>query len=472
LPNLENQVKSEGFCLLRLCEDLREFIRSGQARKTYLYETKGFLEHIKTSLTAIEDFVREVINNPPIAPLIKLKLRDLGEIKKGLSWLYMLTKQTIDADSLSIPFSLTTFLNYMANNLQKTKPVSLVVIGSLDLMYYKYDLKRLRDLTRYLETRIKDYPKLSEDIGILMFPYCAAQEVLVNCILFHEMGHYVYENTKLENSFLNDIEKDLLEFTKNTQIITKLDRPLLAWKPLLNYVRHLILNWADEIFADIFAIRTLGPAFHLACLEMEQILPTNIKRSKAFSITHPADDFRFKAHAKWLSDGEWDDTIKERMPSVFERLQECKKLDIKNFTINCIPPLEEKKDLEDELHKWMLREFEKTIVRIEEELSAKLKDFENPFSDFNKYNSLVGVCLEHGIVPSTVYDNKQKHHPSPTTILNSGFFFYLGGMDALLEKVENNDSDIDKRMNYEKRLNQWLAKAIEDWQILLEEGKL
>ncbi|MDH4241143.1 MAG: hypothetical protein OEW48_16415, partial [Phycisphaerae bacterium] len=363
---------------------------------------------------------------------------------------------------------------------QKPKKVSLVVLGSSNLMYYKYNLKHLRNLTRRLRsTVIKNYPLLPEDIGILKFPYCAAQEILVNCILFHEMGHYIYEKTNLEEQFLNDIESNLAKFVQDNKIIEKLKPkdPDLACNKLFIYAGGLMSSWAEEIFADIFAIRVLGPAFHLACLEMEQILPTDIKRNKNFSRTHPADDFRFKMHAKWLSDGEWDEIINKRTPPVFARLTLCKKLQLKNnyFSINCEPPLgesDESKDLKEKLHTWMFKEFEKMVIKVEDELSTKLKDYENPFSDFDKYNSLVRVSLEHGIVPSTVNDNKQKHHPNPTTILNSGFFFYLGGMDALLEKVENDDSDVDNRMNYEKRLNQWLAKAIEDWQILLEAGKL
>lgn len=235
-------------------------------------------------------------------------------------------------------------------------------------------------------------------------------------------------------------------------------------------------SWADEIFADIFAIRVLGPAFHLACLEMEQILPTDIERNRNFSRTHPADDFRFKIHAKWLNKSKWDDTIRNRTPEVFDRLTVCKKLRLKNnyFSINCKPPLEDKQDLEDKLHNWMLQEFEKMVKKIEPVVSDELKNLPKPFYDFNENYKFVITCLEHGVVPSTVYNEKKQKrcHPNPTTILNSGFFFYLGGMGKLLEKVVSNDPDIDKRIHYEKRLNQWLAKAIEDWQLLFEEGKL
>lgn len=246
--------------------------------------------------------------------------------------------------------------------MQKQGKASLVVLGSSDLMYYKCNLKHLRNLTRHLEsTVIKDYPVLPEDIGILKFPYCAAQEVLVNCILFHEMGHYIYEKTNLAQSFLNDIESNLTKFVQDNEIIEEL-RPkdrILAFNKLLIYVGGLTASWADEIFADIVAIRILGPAFHLACLELEQVLPTHIERNRNFSRTHPADDFRFKMHAKWLSDGEWDEIINKRTPSVFDRLEKYKKLKFKNkdFSINCEPPLEGNKNLKEKLHTWMFKEF-------------------------------------------------------------------------------------------------------------------
>lgn len=482
MPDLDAQVKNEGVRILRLCKDLSEFILSGQARKTYLVETEHFLEYIKKSLEAIDEFVKQTITKEMPPPLAKVRLKGFDLIREGLSWIYIFVKEAIDADTLSIPYSLIIFLNYVATELQKPEKVSLVVLGSSDLMYYKYNLKNLRNLTRHIASKvIKDYPVLPEDIGVLKFPYCAAQEVLVNCILFHEMGHYIYEKTNLEQQFLHDIESNLTTFVQDNKIIEELKPkdPDLAFKKLFIYVGGLMSSWADEIFADIVAIRILGPAFHFALLVLEQILRTDIKRNRNFSRTHPADDFRFKIHAKWLNKGIWDDIIKDRKPDVFDRLKECEKLEFEkeDFSISCEPPLGEDKDLKEKLHTWMFEEFEKMVVKVEEEALAKTAGQE-PISDFNKNknesnDSLITKALEHGVVPSTVYDKKkQKRHPNPTTILNSGFFFYLGNMDSLLEKVESSDSDIDKRMNYEKRLNQWLAKAIEDWQILLMENKL
>lgn len=469
MPDLREQVKNEGFCLLALCRDMSAFIESGRTRKTYVIQTVVFLDYILKSLKSVERFVRPVIRKAPEEELLRSKLRDFNLIKKAISWLYVITKEAIDADTLSIPYSLTTLLNGIVRKLEKRKNVRLVVLGSADLMYYKSNLERLRNLTRNLKSVIKNYPVLREDIGILKFPYCAAHDVLVNCILFHEMGHYIYERTELEKDFIQKIETDLTTFVISEDIFGELrpDELSAAWNALLLYACVLMTAWADEIFADILAIRVLGPAFHLACLQMEHILPASTGGDKDFSRTHPADNFRFKIHAKWLKDGEWNDVIKGRTPEIFKRLEDCKELELKDFKIECQPPLQGNKDLEEKLHKWMLEKFGEMVLKIEVMVSDKVTKVGRPIDDFTTTDWLVTEYLEHGVVPSTVCDKqKNKYHPNPTTILNSGFFFYLGGMKKLIEKIRAKVRQPKKRLKYEKRLNEWLAKAIEDWQIL------
>jgi hypothetical protein len=103
LPVLDAQVKNEGIRILRLCQNLNEFILSGQARKTYLYQTENFLEYIKTSLKAIEKFIRATIEDNIDPPLAKAKLKGFDLIREGVSWLYTLVKEAVDADTLSIP---------------------------------------------------------------------------------------------------------------------------------------------------------------------------------------------------------------------------------------------------------------------------------------------------------------------------------------------------------------------------------
>lgn len=472
--HLSQQVQNEGFCIIRLCKSLSDFVRFGRFRKTYLNETDDFIVFIGKVLDAVDSSVRDAITNPIAPPLIKSKQREFQQIRKALSWLYVFTKEAIDADTLSTPYSLTIFLNHIANQLKKPK-VSLVVLGSSDLMYYKYNLLDLRQLTLYLNSVIPDCPKLTDNIGILKFPYCAASEILTNCILFHEMGHYFYENSGLYSQINSFIAKEFeCFFNDNNQkdiLIKSTVFPLSGKKWLSNYVSKLLLNWSDETFADIFATRVVGPSFHLAFLELEQILDTDISRNRKFSSSHPADDYRFKLQASWLKQGKWGDIIKDRMPLAFDKLEECNKLAIKNFSINCKAPLKDN-DLEQKLHRWMLEVFEKIVVKVEDDISELFKVIDNPVDDFFRYDELITSYLKHGVVPSTFYDNDGKEkYPNPITILNSGFFFYTTKMGDLLKIVKNSDSDINNKIHFGKRLNEWLAKALEDWQITQELNK-
>ena len=460
-------------------------MRLGRTRKTYINETGELLDYIERSLDFVEDFVKEALGGVEKIndALVKGRIIDFDLVKRGLSWLYMLAKEAIDADTLSIPYCLTTFLNSIAREVYGEDKVRVVVIGGSDLMYYKYNLGRLREVTRKLQIPIPKYPELPEKIGILKFPYCASREVLVNCILFHEMGHYIYEKIGLHADLSKILAKDLWQFFVDKRIFAgfdpkDVDSTWKKWRKLLNYVKDVMTRWADEMFADIFAIRLIGPAFHLACRELEQILPSENGQRTSFSRTHPADKFRFKIHAKWLSEGGWDKIIRSRTPEVFEELEACKGLEVKggHFSINCESPLSQTEGLEKKLHKWMLKEFRKVVVKVEEAVEEIFPGQEKPIDDFNKNDFLVTRFLEHGIVPSTVYDEKteEKRHPKPTTVLNSGFFFYLSGMKELLSRVEVKDDsdDVKKRLTCEKRLNEWLGKAIDDWQILKSEGKV
>lgn len=491
--DLAERVKREGACVLRLCGDLAQFIKSGRSAKTYLFETDEFLCYISQALSAIERFTTESIAAKIEPVLVESRLRDLGHIKIVLSWLYSLSKEAIDADSLSIPFSLVTFLNHIARELQKDTSVSLVVTGTSELNYFKNNLKPQRDLSQRLASSVvSDYPILSEKMGILNFPYCASSEVLINCDLFHELGHYVYESTDLEQTFFGEIEEKCLEFVQENPLPPTGHGINFVSPKVLNYVRSLLLNWTDEIFADAFAIGVLGPAFHLAYLEIEQIIPIlsshdmenldifgvgvdDMRKAKrlTFFETHPATNFRFRTHASWLHDQGWDKTLKTRAPEVFSELQTCRSLTVGDFVVGCVSPLDEYVDLEKKLHKWMLCLLEDMVVAVEEKVREKLVACPKPIDDFTKHDADVTPCLERGVVPSTIIrDNGAMLNPSPTTLLNCGFFFYLSGMEPLLARVKSDFSPIQKRIQYERRLNQWLAKAIDDWQVICGDGKL
>jgi hypothetical protein len=163
------------------------------------------------------------------------------------------------------------------------------------------------------------------------------------------------------------------------------------------------------------------------------------------------------------------DVLQDRVPEVYDKLIECEQLEVdRDFEINCKPVIYDPNGkLTGSIHKWILNEFEGLVATVEDEISNLLKGYEQPIQDFAKYDPSVTRLLSHGVVPSTVFDKGVgASYPLPTTVLNSGFFFYLHGMDLLLGRIKGDADPIDKRVNTLRRLNEWLGKAIDDWQFI------
>ncbi|MHC4520060.1 MAG: hypothetical protein ACYTAS_15830 [Planctomycetota bacterium] len=191
---------------------------------------------------------------------------------------------------------------------------------------------------------------------------------------------------------------------------------------------------------------------------------------RTFSNTHPADDFRFKLHVTWLEREGWTQELEDRTPSVFHALMTCKDLDVNigTFKISTPVPLPpEEVALRTDFYDWMLKTFWSFIPLMEEHVAKTLNTEPRPIDDFREHDSAVSNLLAHGVVPSTIFcEDGRRSYPTPPTILNSGFFFFLTKMDALLDRVKSTDTCVEKRLKYEARLNEWLSKAIEDWHIL------
>ena len=143
MQGAHKQIKSQAFSILRLCGDLKDFVLAGRRQRTYLLETGGFLDYILKSIDAVDSSVQAHIEADIPNELLEAKQRDFGEIKRVLIWIYTFAKQAIEADSLSIPFSLATYINHVAQEIQKPSSAKIVVLGSPELMYYKLNLAGL-----------------------------------------------------------------------------------------------------------------------------------------------------------------------------------------------------------------------------------------------------------------------------------------------------------------------------------------
>ncbi|MBN1766041.1 MAG: hypothetical protein JW860_12335 [Sedimentisphaerales bacterium] len=479
------ELKIEGLSLLRLIQDLKQLINLTRSKRKYLIETGEFLKHINDSLDAIDRHVRKILSSKKKidTELIRAKNRGFGDITLFISIYYIFIKEAIDADTLSIPFSLTTYLNHLVKKI--FNDTKLVFLSSFELNYFQRSVQDIKRLTGILKKYMANYPAFPEGIGILKFPYSMSGKILINSILFHEIGHYVFERSDYSRDYILRIQDAFKDFLKN-ELVNDIKAELYI-VPLFKCLRDILLSWINEVYSDIFAVRIAGPSYFFAAVEVLQILPDVSQKNKEFNQTHPADvsqknkefnqthpaiDYRFRQMAKWLDKDGWFNVLQKRTETQYDMLNQCKNLTPDSFTVTCGIPLrafaESKEgEIEKRIKQWLLKYLDEILTDIEKKVDESVLKIDVPFDDYHKFGNLVEKYLEHAVVPSTIYNDEGKPiYPSPITLINTGYFFYLSGMDKLLHRMSKKPGNIDIQLHFEKRLNDWIAKGIEDWQIM------
>src|SRR5260370_24480618 len=111
-------------------------------------------------------------------------------------------------------------------------------------------------------------------------------------------------------------------------------------------------------------------------------------------------------------------------------------------------------------------------------LSSQLRDgVDDEFVAFSQLNETVQEYLANGVVPSTVNvrvgngpDDVITVPASPLVLLNAGMEFYLSRIDELMRSIPGEDENqFDRRLHWIRLVEEWIAKAIEDESLKVEE---
>lgn len=100
-------------------------------------------------------------------------------------------------------------------------------------------------------------------------PYSQGPSFFANLIIYHELGHYVFERLSeaqpAEPSFTNlaRVMEDSFESQLGKRLTTG---STIAW------AKRVLNVWAREIFCDLFAVRFVGPAFTFALIDILSLL--------------------------------------------------------------------------------------------------------------------------------------------------------------------------------------------------------
>ncbi|NVM24720.1 MAG: hypothetical protein HWN70_02225 [Desulfobacterales bacterium] len=145
------------------------------------------------------------------------------------------------------------------------------------------------------------YVKFSRCLKLLFVPLLESQFLLHLPDLYHELAHpiIVHENDPLTEPFRHSLVQFINEVIVyiNAQI-TRYRRKTgpHEFQIMLNTWRHSWLGWTIELFCDLFAVFTLGPAYAWSHMHLTIKFGTNPYAFKRYEISsHPPDNVRMKA---------------------------------------------------------------------------------------------------------------------------------------------------------------------------------
>jgi hypothetical protein len=390
-------------------------------------------------------------------------------IIKAWELLHTFIKPVLDADNLKVPYPLVQFLTENVGKLSAVSEAKFVIEISPQLTYYQHQHTSLRKTVFFLQA-IVDGPPIEERLGFLALPCLQSKSLFLNCLLYHEVGHYIAEETSL----LSPVERVALHDELGDAFGKYFEHggPEQQEKNLF-WAMQTVEQLMEELFADLIAVKLVGLAYTLSYMELLRLADLFQEESRAFYIDHPADALRFREQLKVLNDDGWDEYGGD-LPH-WEQMT-----NVANTGVDeSLSPSEyyavpsDYRDDEGMSQFWRILIDHvcspERITSIHNKVDALVAERDNPFDFYREYRDGVEKCLAHGIVPSREQGGSMPH---PLAIINGGVIFLLSKMDDLHGTVQGGPKEfIDKRAFLEDRVEMWCLKAIEDWLVKRQQTK-
>jgi hypothetical protein len=456
MQGLTSELVHDASSVFRLIDQIKSFAESTDSSKAYTRASKEFLAYVSllstSTLAYLDRFPDLVPEDKSLAPIF---LQKLSTIRSGWFELHQFVKATADADSLHIPGSLIECLTERLNFLPGFESARFAVFHAPELNYFFLNASYIRNLVDSLSRIVPNAPEFPPDLGLTAIPYSQSAAFFLNCLIPHEMGHYVFQASE-ERKTLESLENQIIRAITHalSPRSTELTREEVYWA----YDR--LRTWAQEIFCDLFAVWMVGPAYTYAFIELLNLghLPSSDETTRLdlceFSITHPASLFRLKQQSALLQDLGWWSFIGKTDSHYARVIRE-----VQGSSLPYTFPHSKPSSIAQEI----LAAVVAITPAIGDVLRTLVAGLDTGGKDCEMYDAHIQEYLSRGVVPSTIVHDDTFHHPTPIAIMNSACKFYLEGIEPLLNRllVENRTS-ISTRSQWINRLELWVSKALED----------
>ncbi|SRR5713101_831682 len=439
--------------LHRFVDFIEEYCREQERSQTYVDASGLFFQYVEKLAAGIKQGLGKDVDRatqfPARLPILR---RNMLTLKYYLRLLHALIKPAADAHTLTIPAPLIKLASQQLQRVEGMKNSKVVILLTPEFMYFQRPHTHVKEQARLVETFIPQaiFPA---KLGFIELPYSQGPSFFTNLAVYHEIGHFVYE----ELSNLTPVHPDVAALRSATTKSLKSLRKVFKDRQVFAIAVKIIEDWTQEIFCDLFAIRLLGSAFSFALVEILGMLGfLSRKDSVKFNPTHPASACRFAEHINMLRRDSWLEAIADVKPEQKELIERLAKIPRSSYRFYTDDTTRGPQSLVDAFLDSVVPAIRKLVCRVTPEAKLAVKRFNQTRDDIEE-------CLRVGVVPHT----KNSNSPDPVSIINSSFCFYLTSLPEVINEFEGAKAknDIEKHSLWTKRLEMWTMKAIEDSQI-------
>ncbi len=295
--------------------------------------------------------------------------------------------------------------------------------------------------------------ELLRQLVFVEIPYSQGPSFFTNLTIYHELGHYVFDN-------LAEAEKRSPAFAELTDAMERAFSEKLGQRLTTpsnrTWARRVLDAWTREVFCDLFAVAHLGPAFTFALIDVLSLIGLMGEEIEVtFDTEHPAAALRFREQLhRMKEDGWWTSVEGVAAEHV-------------SLVIRLAAKEEYSFEYQEKSIPTFIEAFEKIIPFIHALVTDITPQRKDAAKDFGLRRGEVERCLLHGVVPSQLLVEGAASSPTPVSMINAAYCFYLTRLPDLMESLEEQDvADLSHRKNWIARLEACPMKGIEDYQLL------
>lgn len=285
-----------------LVDFIHHYCNEQKTSQTYVDATVAFFDYIDRLANGTKEFLRTSTQSalPQRADVIRTSLLS---VKNYWRVLHTFIKPAADAHTLKIPSPLLKLTAEQVQKVPGMQDAKVVVLLTPELMYFQMPHSGIKDAATNLSPIIPNAP-FPPNLGFVELPYSQGPSFFNNLVIYHEIGHFVYEELSIADGFASEmirclqrnVKPDFTTLARNVQV----------------YAIDVLQNWVQEVFCDLFAVRLIGPAFTFASVELFGLLGLMGSTAQIqFRSSHPAQACRFSEHLRQLQADGWWDLVKD-----------------------------------------------------------------------------------------------------------------------------------------------------------------